>query len=463
MKTARTSALVVLVTFGGLLIGTTVWAQNSNPTPQADNPTEAASDSATSDPSWMDNGLWDGATVGPGCALCGGGTPPDWYTLQGARIMSRSNSRRSMISFQRPQNGDYEWISNSSSTYQVVNLMTPTTGTASRSLNVIQTKELNLDVAPGYNATIGHYFCRDRNNNDHFVELTFWGLNSWSASRTVGGYLTPWYDESVEYSTVVLSPTTTDKTFGSLRTPFVTNTEMVDMTDAQHTIDYAFNYGLEHRVSYRTTMNNFEVNGRISPRGEPDRLVMQPDGRWRRECQPGTYMSYLYGIRYLRDNETFKLHTVSQYNATSSETIDGVGEYDTLTYNNLVGLQVGADVMFRQCRWAWGFTTKAGPFINFASQESTITATTSGDSNDTVYERFVANRYKAAFVGEMGVQATYKFRPNLVGRASYDLMWITGLALAPEQLQFAASPVAKINTNGLVFSQGVSLGLEWLW
>ncbi|MEN6556748.1 MAG: BBP7 family outer membrane beta-barrel protein, partial [Thermoguttaceae bacterium] len=226
---------------------------------------------------------------------------------------------------------------------------------------------------------------------------------------------------------------------------------------------YAFNYGLEHRVSYRTTMNNFEVNGRISPRGEPDRLVMQPDGRWRRECQPGTYMSYLYGIRYLRDNETFKLHTVSQYNATSSETIDGVGEYDTLTYNNLVGLQVGADVMFRQCRWAWGFTTKAGPFINFASQESTITATTSGDSNDTVYERFVANRYKAAFVGEMGVQATYKFRPNLVGRASYDLMWITGLALAPEQLQFAASPVAKINTNGLVFSQGVSLGLEWLW
>ncbi|MEN6557405.1 MAG: hypothetical protein ABFC54_04410, partial [Thermoguttaceae bacterium] len=244
MKTARTSALVVLVTFGGLLIGTTVWAQNSNPTPQADNPTEAASDSATSDPSWMDNGLWDGATVGPGCALCGGGTPPDWYTLQGARIMSRSNSRRSMISFQRPQNGDYEWISNSSSTYQVVNLMTPTTGTASRSLNVIQTKELNLDVAPGYNATIGHYFCRDRNNNDHFVELTFWGLNSWSASRTVGGYLTPWYDESVEYSTVVLSPTTTDKTFGSLRTPFVTNTEMVDMTDAQHTIDYAFNYGL---------------------------------------------------------------------------------------------------------------------------------------------------------------------------------------------------------------------------
>ena len=35
-------------------------------------------------------------------------------------------------------------------------------------------------MAAGYDVTIGHYFCRDRNNNDHFVEFTFWGLNSWS-------------------------------------------------------------------------------------------------------------------------------------------------------------------------------------------------------------------------------------------------------------------------------------------
>ena len=50
-----------------------------------------------------------------------------------------------------------------------------------------------------------------------------------------------------------------------------------------------------------------------------------------------------------------------------------------------------------------------------------------------------------------------------MGRASYDFMWITGVALAPEQLQFVANPVNRINTNGMIFAQGVSLGLEWLW
>jgi hypothetical protein len=42
-------------------------------------------------------------------------------------------------------------------------------------------------------------------------------------------------------------------------------------------------------------------------------------------------------------------------------------------------------------------------------------------------------------------------------------MWISGVALAPEQLQFVASPTERINTNGTIFSQGVSLGLEWMW
>ena len=75
----------------------------------------------------------------------------------------------------------------------------------------------------------------------------------------------------------------------------------------------------------------------------------------------------------------------------------------------------------------------------------------------------MANRYQAALIGEVGFQATYKFRPNLMGRAAYDFMWITGVALAPEQLQFAATPANSINTNGTIFSQGVSLGLEWMW
>ena len=66
-------------------------------------------------------------------------------------------------------------------------------------------------------------------------------------------------------------------------------------------------------------------------------------------------------------------------------------------------------------------------------------------------------------IGETGFFATYKFRPNLIGRASYDFMWVTGMVLAPEQLQFDPNTLIEINTNGTILYQGLSLSLEWLW
>jgi hypothetical protein len=118
---------------------------------------------------------------------------------------------------------------------------------------------------------------------------------------------------------------------------------------------------------------------------------------------------------------------------------------------------------FRKCRWAWGLQSKLGPYVNFANQISTINATMLDTVRDPYDQRMVKNRYAAALIGEVGLQASYKFRPNLVGKASYDFMWITGLALAPEQLQLVAEPTDRINTAGMIFSQGVKLGLEWMW
>ena len=38
--------------------------------------------------------------------------------------------------------------------------------------------------------------------------------------------------------------------------------------------------------------------------------MLHPDGQWQRECQPGTYMSYLYGLRFMQIDETFKFHSI---------------------------------------------------------------------------------------------------------------------------------------------------------
>jgi hypothetical protein len=238
-------------------------------------------------------------------------------------------------------------------------------------------------------------------------------------------------------------------------------------SEAQKTLSLAFNYGTNQTFDYRSSMNNFEIDGRICPRGEPDRLVLHPDGLWRKECQPGMYTSYLYGLRFMELDETFRFHSQSTGQFGNDGTIpvqDAVGDYDAVTHNSLVGLQIGADLTFRNCKWTWGVQSKLGGYINFASQSSIIdAAVTDGTARPSFNMPFSSNAEPVALIGEVGFQATYKFRPNLVGRAGWNFMWISGVALAPEQLQFVANPVNKVNTNGSIFSQGVSLGLEWLW
>ena len=346
----------------------------------------------------IDNALWDGAAVGPCCASCGGGSncPPDWYAEQGVRILTRSRPREQVIS------RDYY------------------TGNA-----MLSSRSAAPDVSAAYSTTIGHYFARDRLNRDHFVEFSFWGINEWkdkAERRDLNNYLV---------------------------SEFYVNGDFLPG------FDYA-NYQSTYYASYT---NNFELNGRFSPRGRPDRLVLLPNGKWRRECQPGTYMSYLYGLRFFQENETFHFHSEAAYEGFTDVY---TGDYNIASHNNLLGFQVGADITFRKCRWHWGIRAKLGPYINFSDQQSTVT---SGVANAPSYynRRLAAAKHEASLLGETGFFASYRFRPNLIGRASYDFMWVTGMALAPEQFQFTTNTVNQVNTNGSIFYQGVSMSLEWLW
>lgn len=378
----------------------------------------------------IDNGLWDGAPVGSCCAICGGGSgcPPDWYTEQGVRLLGRTRPREVILGS--------EPIGSIQGTplfeAQLTNRMAAP------------------DMSAAYAMTVGHYFARDKFNRDHFVEFSFWGLNGWkdeadATAKTTMLHKLPGHDTNTQ--------------FGSLVSPYFSTSSATifmrgfDGANDMHTFSSSYN-------------QNFEINGRFTPRGREDRLVLHPNGKWRRECQPGQYISYLYGIRYMQVDETFNFHSHS-----IAQPLDAGGnpvgdptpydaDYDIVTHNNLLGLQVGADMMFRNCRWAWGVRSKVGAFVNFSDQVSSIV---SPDLTRTGDGELSAAKHEASFIGEVGFTATYKFRPNLMGRAGYDFMWVTGLALAPEQFQFVPSPVNKINTNGSIFYHGISLGLEWMW
>ncbi len=383
--------------------------------------------------------LDDGLSVGSGCSICGGGncTPPDWYTEQGVRFFGRTNPRLIPVAYAET----------------VIN------GTDTGLSQVFTDRSQRPGMSVAYDLTLGHYFARNVLDRDHFVEFSFWGLNRFEDEAAISA--TQRLSQASGVNTI---------TFGNLYSPYaitmVPNTVLTFTPVLNGTIIPGFNQVDQYSSYYASYMNNFEINGRITPRGREDQLVLHPDGRWRRECQPGRFISYLYGVRFMQLDEVYRLHgqgVTQTFDPTGTlvDSVTNTGDYNVVTHNNLLGLQIGADMMFRECRWSWGLQAKVGPYVNFADQASDIAA---GPEGAPTFTNHLADaRHNAALIAELGFVATYKFRPNLVGRASYDFMWASGLALAPEQLQYSTTPVTQINTNGTVVFNGPSLGLEWLW
>ena len=56
----------------------------------------------------------------------------------------------------------------------------------------------------------------------------------------------------------------------------------------------------------------------------------------------------------------------------------------------------------------------------------------------------------------------YNVNPNLSLRFSWNMFWINGLAMAPNQITFEAAE-ARINMGGNVFFTGLALSGEWVW
>jgi len=129
------------------------------------------------------------------------------------------------------------------------------------------------------------------------------------------------------------------------------------------------------------------------------------------------------------------------------------------TFNHLYGYQLGAEmeVFNRGGPLQIIALCKAGAYGNAASQN--IRRTADGYSD----EALSAVRDQAAFLGEAQVVATLAITKQLAFRASYQAVWLEGVALAPEQIaasDFVAG-TATVDTAGGVFYHGAGLGLEY--
>lgn len=375
--------------------------------------------------------------VGPCCALCGGGKccPKEWYVDQRIRMMTHPRPRSVIFS---------SW--HDTRTY-------PTTSgdvTVDVYDTAISTRTMPFSLSASYEIILGRYLGLDTNNRNHYLEFNFYGTNRWSDG--IGVIAT-----KDEYSSL---SATQWGVYGNIN-------------DGRNDVA-GFNRADRQWAEYDASLNNFEVNLRMVPRSRADRLVLHQNGKWRRECQPGVFCSWLAGMRLFTLDENFDFHSSSTIDYFSTddtsnpyESNTATGRYRVKTNNGLLGLQAGPEWTLRNCRTEIGMGVRGAAYINFAEQQTWINVEgAAGDEfsnkEDIDLYRSLSRNGAAASI-QFDFNASYKVRPNFIIKASYELLFMSGLALAPEQVNMALDESLTINDGGSMLFQSGRLGFEYNW
>ncbi len=163
-------------------------------------------------------------------------------------------------------------------------------------------------------------------------------------------------------------------------------------------------------------------------------------------------ISLLGGFRYLNVSEQLEI--------TPSDSVTAGGQYRISTGNNLFGAQIGARMGRQVGRLSWSITGKAGLFDNDVRQGQYVE-----DFPAFILRSTQTNSAQFAFVGDLGFSAGYRLNDLWSVRAGYDLIWIDGIALAAQQIDFTNTAASGTNaiTNSGLFLHGISVGLEARW
>lgn len=293
---------------------------------------------------------------------------------------------------------------------------------------VLSTSDLNFNYDPGLRATIGIRRCEGR-----ALEFSYFGLFEGSASAVV---------ERADSTSYLIFP---GNRSGNV---------FVDM-DRVH-------------VDYSSWIHSFEMNLPCCC-GCCDQCGSECGSGCGSECGSGygsaggcrevrcRSVEWFAGFRYLNLGERLDLSAQRTVNAQVED-----GSYNIRTSNNLYGAQLGARVRRTRNRFGWEATGKAGIFGYDAQQTQSVTDYPDFPSRPTVSSRGSG----VAFVGEVNLSGLYRLTDVWGLRAGYSVMWIEGLALAPDQLDFAfaTSPSGnQLHRGGGMLLHGANVGLEARW
>jgi hypothetical protein len=134
------------------------------------------------------------------------------------------------------------------------------------------------------------------------------------------------------------------------------------------------------------------------------------------------------------------------------------GSYLIRTDNDMFGFQMGAGFDYETSRWSLGYHLKGGVFVNDALGRSTLNFTADDASDSDL--RLPTDTL--AFVGEAKLIARWHLLPDFSIRASYEMMYLTSQAIAPNQATFITD-YSYLNTSQDPFYHGASFGFEGFW
>lgn len=182
-------------------------------------------------------------------------------------------------------------------------------------------------------------------------------------------------------------------------------------------------------------------------------------------CLPVTHrenhhLNMLHGVRWIEVNERFT------YNTVRTLAPSGASFTTITTFNELVGYQLGlrweSDIT---CRLHLMLESKAGIYANMSSQRTQISSSAVAGGGLPVE---AATRNDVAFASEAIGALTYDCCSWLSLRLGYSLLFVNGLALAPENFVSQPTPgrgavprsPAIVNNHGGILYHGGSVGLE---
>ena len=206
--------------------------------------------------------------------------------------------------------------------------------------------------------------------------------------------------------------------------------------------------------------NSYELNFRLTRRLGRDRIVLSREGTWIRELAPNLVPTIFGGMRLITLNEAFA------WNSQGTDPATTFGQYNVRTHNALTGFQLGAAMDYQQAGWKAGVTVRAGPYVNFADQFTTVNGigpSSTGTGSSTISRDVSNQKTGLAFAGEINLSCAYYFKPNMALRSSIEVMYLTDMALADKQLTFVQLDPVKISASHETQLVGFTLGFECNW